>query len=589
MLLSKRKYNSFDLLRLPFQVSPACTTLGVLLSVLHAVLPTALTALATANFVDTAAEILSGARPRDDIYFPLFLLLVVLGLNITLGAVISMFRNRVQIQLRLKFKNEVVRIHAALDYKHIENVESEELIQRVSKDPVKSVMDGFDGYLTMVQIVISIVSILGLIVAQVWWAAVVIVVFSTPLLWLSMRAGKSIHKAFTDSSEQYRRTTYYDEVISGRDCVDERALFGYGKYVSKLWAEQYEIARRTQFKAMVKAFVFTKGAGLILAFVGFLIALTLIQPVLSGLLSAGMFMGIVSAVFSMITQLSWRMTGSGMSIARGNEYVKDLTAFCALDAAEGALAVPDAEPVDFRSLEFRDVRFKYPSGDVYILDGLSFSLESGCHYAFVGKNGAGKTTITKLLTGLYTDYEGEILINGRELRSYSAGALKALFSVVYQDFARYYVSLKDNITLGDVAGSPADEVAAEMAALSGLEEPLDTVLGKIKEGGKDISGGQWQRLAIARSLISRAKVKMLDEPTAALDPLSESRVYEEFEKLMAGKTTIFISHRLGSTKLADKILVIDEGRIAECGSHKELMAAGGQYKEMFESQRSWYQ
>lgn len=154
----------------------------------------------------------------------------------------------------------------------------------------------------------------------------------------------------------------------------------------------------------------------------------------------------------------------------------------------------------------------------------------------------------------------------------------------------YFISFRDNIALG------ADVDVSEVANLAGLDETvaelkegIETPLGRIKENGQDLSGGQWQRIAIARSLLSRAPVKMLDEPTAALDPISESRIYEEFEKLMRGKTTIFISHRLGSTKLADEILVIDGGHIAERGSHDALIAANGAYAEMFESQRGWYQ
>jgi len=222
-------------------------------------------------------------------------------------------------------------------------------------------------------------------------------------------------------------------------------------------------------------------------------------------------------------------------------------------------------------------------------------LEAGKHYAFVGKNGAGKTTITKLLTGLYTEYEGEILINGKELREYPVSTVKALFSVVYQDFAKYYIPLKDNIKLGDVSGKNTEEKIPDILTKGGLEElvselkdGIDTPLGKILENGQDISGGQWQRIALARSLISRAPVKMLDEPTAALDPISESRVYGEFENLMKGKTTVFISHRLGSTKLADEILVIDDGMIIERGTHDELMDDEGQYAQMFEAQRGWY-
>ena len=189
-----------------------------------------------------------------------------------------------------------------------------------------------------------------------------------------------------------------------------------------------------------------------------------------------------------------------------------------------------------------------------------------------------------------------ILINGKELRNYSSGELKAMFSLVYQDFAKYNITMMDNILLGDVAGENSIERLSDVISMAGLDETMAalksgiyTSLGKIMEDGQDISGGQWQRVAIARSLISSAPIKILDEPTAALDPISESRIYNEFESLMKGKTSIFISHRLGSTKLADKILVIGNGKIIESGTHRELMELNGQYAEMFDTQRRWYQ
>ena len=216
------------------------------------------------------------------------------------------------------------------------------------------------------------------------------------------------------------------------------------------------------------------------------------------------------------------------------------------------------------------------------------------HYALVGKNGAGKSTITKLLTGLYPEYEGEIYVNGKELRSYGMSEIKTIFSVVYQDFARYAVPVRDNILLGDVAHMKTADIESIVKKsgifdiVDGLKKGLDTPLGKIDEEGQEISGGQWQRIAIARSLISQAPVRILDEPTAALDPVMESRIYQEFEKLMQDKTTIFISHRLGSTKMADEILVIDGGKIAERGTHDELINRKGIYANMYKSQRSWY-
>ena len=202
-------------------------------------------------------------------------------------------------------------------------------------------------------------------------------------------------------------------------------------------------------------------------------------------------------------------------------------------------------------------------------------------------------SMTKLMTGLYRDFKGEILLNGRDIRTYDAKALKSLCSAVFQDFARYQVPARASIAVG----LPAREARVEDAvrtvglrdAIDALPKGLDTPLGKIYEGGQDLSGGEWQRVAIARALVSGAPVRILDEPTAALDPMSESRFYEQFAGMSRGVTTLFISHRLGSTRLADRIFVIDGGRIAEEGTQAELLAAGGLFADMFEAQRSWYQ
>ena len=611
--LDKNSYNTFDILRLVFQASPLCAFLHVLLSVIHAIMPTAAMALATANFVDTATVILHGERPHDDIYIPLILLLIVLGTFTTIGSVTQLISARISLNLMRKLKPVIVDINASLDYKHIENSKSWELISRVSRDPVKSVMDGFGAIMQFLQIVVCIAAVLILIITQVWWAALIIIGFSTPMFWLSIRAGRKNYQAGRDAENFNRRTEYLDEVLTGRDAIDERTLFGYSNEVNKSWKEQFEAGRKLKLKVTLKMFLITKGSSLMLALVALLITLTLIGPVVSGDLSAGMFMGLMSAVFGMVNQLGWQMSGSLENISKAREYMKDITAFLdmsrsgneAVDTKDGekyeSLCEPDYEPPELKSLEFRNVSFKYPGSDLLVLNDLSFTLEAGRHYAFVGKNGAGKTTITKLLTGLYTEYEGEILINGRELRKYPMSTVKALFSVVYQDFAKYYISLKNNITLGDIAGVKAEENTtgkrvSDVIGKAGLDELIkelnngaDTPLGKILEDGQDLSGGQWQRVAIARSLISRAPVKILDEPTAALDPISESRIYSEFEKLMRGKTTVFISHRLGSTKLADEILVIDNGNIIECGTHDELMNENGQYAEMFEAQVQWYE
>lgn len=593
MTLKKKQYKSYDVLGLAFEASPACMLLYAVLPVVQSVMQTAITAVATANFVDTAAAVLNHTQAYQRIYPALALVLITLGVVNTIGAVAKLMAARVNVGLQRRLKPDIVRILAAFHYKHIENEKSWELISRVSRDPVKAIMDGVEAFIQFAQIIVSIASVFALIISQVWWAAVLIFIFSVPMFWLSMRAGKKNYQAERDAEKFNRRTEYLGEVLTGRENVDERTLFGYNDNINRMWQEQYEAGRKLQVKVVAKNFMISKGSSMLLALISLLVALTLIGPVVNGQLSAGMFMGIVSAVFGMIQKLGFQMSRSLENISRAGEYMKDLSAFTALSKEEDALTEPDALPVQIDSLEFCKVRFCYPGSNEYILDGLSFKLEAGRHYAFVGKNGAGKTTITKLLTGLYTEYEGEILVNGKELRQYPVSAVKAMFSVVYQDFAKYYIEMKDNIALGDVHSSGKEREAAHLAGLDEvigkLKHGMNTPLGKILKDGQDISGGQWQRVAIARSLVSRAPVRILDEPTSALDPISESNLYRDFEKLMEGKTTIFISHRLGSTKLADEILVIEEGKIIERGTHERLMEKGGRYAEMFESQREWYQ
>ena len=592
MIEINKNYRSFDALKLALAASPVCMVTDILLSVTQSIMQTGALALVTADFVDTASAILKGVRPRNDIYLPLVLLLVTLGVTTIIGALIQLASSRIRLNLKRRLIPSVVKIYAALDYRHIENNTSWELISRVSRDPVNSIMEGVEAYIQSLKIIISLASVLILIVTRVWWAAIIILIFSAPMFWLSVRAGRKVYQAGREAEKFNRRTEYLGDVLTGRDNVDERTLFGYSDEINGKWQNQYEAGWKLQLRVTARMFLFIKGSSLLLVLISLLVALTLIGPVLTGQMTAGWFMGIVSAVFGMIQKLGFQMSRSLESISRVGEYMKDLTAFVAMSQTKDALTEPDAEPMEFKSLEFRNVCFRYPGSERLVLDGMSFKMEAGRHYAFVGKNGAGKTTITKLLTGLFPQYQGEILINGKELREYSASAVKALFSVVYQDFARYYIPLKNNIALGDLHRKGNEMEAAHLAGLdetvNSLNHGLDTPLGKIMAGGQDLSGGQWQRVAIARSLNSRAPVKILDEPTSALDPISESLLYRDFERLMLGKTTVFVSHRLGSTKLADEILVIGSGRIIERGTHDELMAANGSYAGMFEAQRGWY-
>ena len=385
--------------------------------------------------------------------------------------------------------------------------------------------------------------------------------------------------------------------MTDRESVNERALFSYVGYVNEKWKEQTAKYRKISVKAAARKEMRNGISTVLTNTIATVMVCFLIAELGRGSITVGVFIALSKAIYEMIDLMHNNIGHSLVTMARYTAYMKDLTAFANMEEQEGACSLPEKPPV-FESLEFRHVTFRYPGTDRDILKDFSLRMEAGRHYAFVGENGAGKTTVTKLLTGLYNDYQGEILLNGRELREYTQGQLKGIFTGVYQDFARYYDTVANNILLGDISDMESD------AARKGMEEHLreleiqeemrslprgyDTPLGKLEDGSVDLSGGQWQRVAMARCLMSPAPVQILDEPTAALDPISESRLYGEFERISRGRTTVFISHRLGSTGLADQIFVLQDGRVAESGSHGELMALQGQYAKMYESQKSWY-
>lgn len=436
---------------------------------------------------------------------------------------------------------------------------------------------------------------MGILLVNVWWATILVLMFAIPAFYFGIKAGKIIYDAGRDISKIERKAWYLTEVCSGRDPTLERTLYGYGvKMASELW-DRFEDARIHTQTVGRKVEIRMVASGMLVALTAGCIMMILLQPVAAGTISIGLFMSLVTACIALTNTLSTWLPKRLSELTKHMEYLKELSQFCQLEEIEDVLSTRCNKAFHFEKLEFRSVSFTYPGTEKIILNHVDLTIIPGKHYAFVGENGAGKTTIIKLLTGQYQNYDGEILLNNKELRQYSASELKAIFSVAYQDFAKYQISVKENMLIGNLNGTN-DEVLSSVVTdleldelMAKLPKGIDTSLGKISEDGVDLSGGQWQKIALVRTIINPAPIKILDEPTAALDPLSESHLYEQFEKMMNHQTSILISHRLGSIKLADEILVFDDGAIVEAGDHEKLMSKKGKYAEMYASQLEWYQ
>ena len=604
--LQMRKYTMFDYGRILLQIAPFSLIFIIVTAILLSFEPT-LMAICTANFVDTATAVFNGTKPADAITEPLIFVVAVVAFNWVQRNITHFCWVDLRLRLTDQYITALNEKKARLEYTHIENSESWDLIKRVcgkelasGKSDYEAVEKFIGGWESIQQMIIAITRILGLLsvfLAYAWWSAIVVVILSVPLYIISVRNGKRNYGAEKQVQADTRRVEYLGDVLRSREYAEERSLFGFSDRVGGMFHKHLDISVNEKASAQLKSMQDSNLGTVFSVSIWFIIAIALLPSTASGDITLGMYIGLIGCVTDLVQCVGNRLSWAAEDLSQQQEYISDLTAFANLSETPNATDKPAPVPEDVEIIRFENVRFAYPGTDKLILDGLDLEIRKGIKYAFVGANGAGKTTVTKLLTGLYTNYEGRITVNGKELRELTTGEQKALYAVVHQDFARYFISLRDNITLGNVNIMDSDNEAIVQSVVSAtglapiaakLPAGLDTELGRLHKGGQDLSGGEWQRVAIARSTISNAPVVILDEPTAALDPIAESNLYAEFDKISRGKTSIFISHRLGSTKLADVIYVFADGRVKESGTHAALMEQNGLYAEMYDAQKEWY-
>lgn len=595
MILKNKKYGYIDMIAIPLKTSPLYSLIFSGKTIIDALLPM-IQIFVTAQFINSSLKVVGGHAGVSSVYLPVAALAGILIYNAVIGALMRFVDWKRRILFRNRLIPEIVAKQANLEYRHIENAKTADLISRIMSG------DGFDEriwdmYLQVLNILNFLIYVAGIIIGlftQVWWVSITMLIAGIPLVYFATKAGHKSYEADKEVSVIDRRVNYLSGVMKDRNAVEERNIYGYTEELNARYLTAYENARKFRQKVTFANFIRMKSAGVFTIAYSAVAMIALLSPVVDGDVTIGMFIALMGSIFGLAQRLSWGVNEILEDLSRKREYFRDFTEFMALEDDSGASARPNKH-MSFKEIEFRNVSFAYPGTDRLVLNDVSFRIEYGKHYSFVGTNGAGKTTITRLLTGLYTDYEGEILVDGTLLRDLSQSDIKGLTSVVYQDFARYDMTMYDNIAIGDLDNYDNRQKVESAVKSTGLYEVekrllsgLDTPLGKIMKSGADISGGEWQRIAMARAVMGSSPLIILDEPTAALDPLAESMVYRNFEKISRGTAAIFISHRLGSTKLADVIYVLSDGKIAECGSHEELMAADGMYRKMYETQADWY-
>ncbi|MCU0489065.1 MAG: ABC transporter ATP-binding protein/permease [Anaerolineales bacterium] len=588
--LPPRRYTVLDSIAIAFRCTPIAAFFYGFFDLAWAAL-TPVTTLVAARLIDAVVSTVRDGAPVAEVYRYLALLAGFTAFGWLRSALHNLADLRLTLALRARYRTALTAKRTRLEYALLEQSETWDLIQRVAANPEGGRLKATYYHLVdLAAFVFKVVGLLALLASAVWWAPLVVFAVGGFALVIGVVGGKALYQAERLVAEHDRRLDYLSGVLLGREAAAERTLFGSSGMVTGMWRKSFRSALNVRLSARLRWYVNSYAGNLTNQLIWVLLMLALLPSLQNGAVSIGLFIALTQAFTRF--DIVWGFMDTVNGIAADAEFFKDLTDFLALpEESIVPTSTPIVPPTAPAQIELRDVRFRYPGTQRYVLDGLSLTLEAGKRYALVGANGCGKTTITRLLTGLYPAESGFISVNGRGLQEVTDAELRSLISVVYQDFARYSVSLRDNVFLGQE--SAEDKLVFERAGLSPLVARLprgvDTPLGKIAEDGVDISGGEWQRVAMARSLARPAALRILDEPTAALDPVAESELYASFERLTEGATTLLITHRLGATKTADVILVLDGGRIVEAGSHTELMQSGGLYAHMYESQRHWYE
>ncbi|RSJ09288.1 ABC transporter ATP-binding protein [Streptococcus intermedius] len=583
--------NLYKIIQLSYRRSKVLFILSFFIALINGILPS-LEILIIARLIDSVMQYISNTMTLNHVLINFFLLACTLVLKRLLPSVQDYVKWSFENKARTHYKLPLVKTISQLPLKYFENETTQSLFYRLLKDAESQVTNQYFNVLQLFQLILQVGGVLLIILRQAWWAALLILVLALVLFKLSIISGQANYQAKKDTATEERKSTYFEDVNLSREFVFERKIFGYTDEIISKFFKSYETVRRQRNKVHLDWFFKMKISGILVLILSALISGILAFPVLDGKMSIGLYISLVNAISSLVQVISWQLTATMDQLAQDLEYMKELHTVESLTECQEQKATPAVTIPPFESLAFKQVTFRYPDTETDILNNLTFTIKKGKHYSFVGKNGSGKTTITKLMTGLYDDYEGEILYNGISYRQFSPEQRQAIFAVVFQDFARYPTSVENNVYFGKTYDSNHFQEILSLLKLNdfvdSLPQGLKTEVSKLNEDGVDLSGGQWQKLAIARSIALNRQVQILDEPTSALDPLIENEMYEQFDKLNKGHTTIFISHRLGSTKLADIIYVIDSGRVIEAGSHDELIALDGLYHKMFTEQRGWY-
>ena len=549
--------------------------------------------------VDRVVEAINGnvgAVAGLQTVLPLLLIeFVLLVLQAGNGQFRSLAEHILHARINLSLNTRIIRQALALDLSHFENAEFYDKMQNARREADWRSLQIVNGGFYVLQNILTLISFAALLVRFSPWLALVLFIATIPAFIAQSQFAELNFRVLSWRAPEFRRLSYLEHLLTDYDAVKEVKLFGLGepllgRYADLFWKflrEDQAIAQRRSLASL--------GWGLLATLSYYGAYAWIVWRAVGGGITLGdmtLYLGIFRSSQNMFEAVFYGLS----ELYENGLFMSNLFAFLELKPRMVVATRPLPVPSAIRTgLEFQHVSFRYEGHEHWALTDINLAIRPGEKVALVGPNGAGKTTLIKLLTRLYDPTEGQILLDGVDLRDYDPADLRQRIGVIFQDFVRYHLAASENVGFGQIEAL-SDRPRIEQAALKSgadtviraLPEGYDTTLGRWFNKGRDLSGGEWQKIALARAFMRDCEVIVLDEPTAALDAENEMRVFQQFRELTADKIAVLISHRFSTVRMADQIFVVEEGRITERGSHADLLRLGGTYARLFTLQAESY-
>ena len=582
--------------RLVWEASPGLFSLILFLSVLLALVPAALLWVSKLLLDEVTLAIRGGFQSPDVAYRQLALLL---GLQVAIGATAALLqtiygaaRELLGDTLQNRISLRILKKASALDVESFENAETYDALRNAYNEVGSRPLGVMFQMIGMGQALITLASIGSLMASLGASVMPLILIASIPGVIVSNRFGAETYRMIRRRATDARHQNYLGSLLTSDSLVKEVRLFGFERYLLDGW-QQYYRNFRVQFVSLLRrrsAWGLTASltSSLLIAFA----TLSVLRRAAQGTITVGDFALFVGGIVQVQNQFS-TLLNSVTGIYESLLYMRNLFEFLELPSRNLDQGDEWHGPID--SIEFQHVSFRYPLTERDVLTDVSFRVVRGQALALVGENGAGKTTVVKLVTRLFEPTSGRILLNGLEAVRFSPRSVQREMSIIFQDYGQYQMTARENIGLSrtdrlqdDTAVERAGEKSGAADVVKDLPERYETMLGRLFPGGRQLSGGQWQRLALGRLYFRPASVQIFDEPTAALDAIAEAAMIDRLRAHGAERITLLISHRFSTVRMAEHIVVLHAGAVVESGPHDELLAKGGIYATLFNIQARGY-